>query len=103
ACAEMFWITATSAALACFPEARVLTSVAMLSAICVSTGRSWTATLIHCGVQPTVAVIKAITKASRDFSLERMFIVAPFVCGIEADGWVLRQRRYLATSELQLN
>src|SRR5690349_6366227 len=44
----MFWMSAVSAALACFPEANVLTSVAMLSAICVRTGRSCNARFIHC-------------------------------------------------------
>src|SRR5438067_2920510 len=106
-------MTATSPVLACFPAASVLTSVAMLRAICVSTGRSCTATLTHCGVHPVVALTRASTRASRDFSFERRFITTPFlvvILGIETTEACLRrlaidgepfetQQSYVSTSD----
>src|SRR6266851_923673 len=73
----MFWMTAASAALACFPEARVLTSVAMLSAIWVKTGKSCNARLIHCALHPVAAIVIASTRARRGFDLELGFMFSP--------------------------
>src|SRR5579872_6426591 len=70
-------MTAVSAALACCPAAKVLTSVAMFSAICVSTGRSCKAVLIHCALHPVAASAIASARASKVLDLELFFIVAP--------------------------
>src|SRR6266516_6773917 len=68
-------MTARSAALACFPEARVLTNVAIFSDICVSTGRSCRAMLIHCALHPVAAMAIVSSKMSRMFDLD--FMVSP--------------------------
>src|SRR5579859_1011820 len=67
----MFWITARSAGFCC-PD-NVLASVAMFSAICVSTGRSCRAMLIHCGLHPVLAIEIASARTSRDLDLEWAF------------------------------
>src|SRR5437660_12653694 len=70
-------MTAVSAALACCPAAKVLTRVAIFSAICVSTGRSCKAVLIHCALHPVAARAIASARASKVFDLELVFIVSP--------------------------
>src|SRR3954463_31857 len=70
-------MTALSAALACCPAASVLTRVAMFSAICVSTGRSCKAVLIHCALHPVAASAIASARASKVLDLELVFIVCP--------------------------
>src|SRR3954471_21072546 len=70
-------MTAVSAALACCPAASVLTRVAIFSAICVSTGRSCKAVLIHCALHPVVASAIASARASKVLDLELVFIVSP--------------------------
>src|SRR4051812_18081477 len=70
-------MTAVSAALACCPAAKVLTRVAMFSAICVSTGRSCKAVLIHCALHPVAASAIASARASKVLDLELVFIVSP--------------------------
>src|SRR3954465_316377 len=70
-------MTAVSAALACCPAASVLTRVAIFSAICVSTGRSCKAVLIHCALHPVAASAIASARASKVLDLELVFIVSP--------------------------
>src|SRR5438270_2706967 len=70
-------MTAVSAALACCPAAKVLTRVAIFSAICVSTGRSCKAVLIHCALHPVAARAIASARASKVLDLELVFIVSP--------------------------
>src|SRR5437660_9281700 len=70
-------MTAVSAALACCPAAKVLTRVAIFSAICVSTGRSCKAVLIHCALHPVAASAIASARASKVLDLELVFIVSP--------------------------
>jgi hypothetical protein len=48
----MFWIARASARISCFPDCSVATSAARFSAICVSTGKSATATLTHWSLHP---------------------------------------------------
>ncbi len=50
--AEMFWMARASAEVNCFPDCRVATSAAMFNAICVRTGKSARATLIHWALHP---------------------------------------------------
>src|SRR3954469_9775658 len=71
-------MTALSAALACCPAASVLTRVAMFSAICVSTGRSCKAVLIHCALHPVAASAIASARVSMVFDLKFIELLLVF-------------------------
>src|ERR1700690_829290 len=81
-------MTAVSAALACCPDANVLTRVAMFSAIWVRTGRSCKARLIHCALHPVVAIEIASTRARMVFDLE-CFMVFSGKAVVSRSSWVV--------------
>src|SRR5580692_2136051 len=96
----MSWIAAASVALICWPDSSVVMIVPMFSAIWVSTGRSASAMLIHCALQPVAMreIDNTIARTAFDFEIELNFMVK-LLLGLVDTGCVSDFRRARATIE----
>jgi hypothetical protein len=72
----MVWMAAASAGLSCLPLYRVETRAARFNAICVSTGKSARATLIHWALHPVAINEMVNTTASTILLIEFEFMSA---------------------------